>query len=115
MRIVEVIPMEVRKYDILYVDFGDTVGSVQKGKRFAVVVSNNIGNKHSTTIMVVPTTTKKKHNLPTHFNTTIERESTVLCENIMTISKEQIIRKHSSLTDAEAKCLNRCLKIAMTL
>lgn len=107
--------MEVKKYDILYVDFGDTVGSVQKGKRFAVVVSNNIGNKHSTTIMVVPTTTKKKHNLPTHMNIMIERESTVLTENILTISKEQIIKKHGHLSNDDMKKLDRCLKIALGL
>lgn len=106
---------DIKKYDVLFVDFGDTVGSVQRGVRPAIVVSNNIGNKHSTTIMVVPTTTKKKHNLPTHFNVILDRESTVLCENIMTISKEQVIRKHSTLSDYECKCLNRCLKIAMTL
>lgn len=107
--------LEVKKGDILYIDFGDTTGSVQKGKRYAIVVSNNTGNKYSTTIMTVPTTTKKKANLPTHMNIMIERESTVLTENIMTISKEQIIKKYGHLSPDDMKKLNTCLKIALNI
>ena len=107
--------LDIKKGDVLFVDFGEQEGSVQKGKRYAIVVSNNVGNKYSTTIMVVPTTTKKKANLPTHFNTRIERDSTILCENIMTISKDQVIRKYNTLSNDDIKKLNHCLKIAMTL
>lgn len=106
---------DIKKYDVLFIDIPKTTGSVQCGKRYAIVVSNNVGNKYSSTIMIVPTTTKKKANLPTHFDMMIDRESTVLAENILTISKEQIIRKQGHLSNAQAKCLDRCLSIALGL
>jgi len=116
MRIVEVIPMDdIKRGDILFINIPKTTGSVQCGKRYAIVTSNNVGNKYSTTIMIAPTTTKKKHNLPTHMNIMIERESTVLTENILTISKEQIIKKHGHLSNDDMKKLDRCLKIAFGL
>ena len=61
--------MKIRRGDILYADLGGQYqGSMQGGMRPVVVVSNNMANKHSTVITVVPPSTKifKKKNLPTH-------------------------------------------------
>ena len=61
--------MKIRRGDILYVDLGvQYQGSIQGSMRPVVVVSNNMANKHSTVITVVPLSTKinKKRNLPTH-------------------------------------------------
>lgn len=38
---------EIKRGEIYWVDFGKTKGSEQGGKRPALVVQNNIGNKHS--------------------------------------------------------------------
>ena len=40
---------EIKRGEIYWVDFGKTKGSEQGGKRPALVVQNNIGNKHSPT------------------------------------------------------------------
>ena len=61
--------MKIRRGDILYVDLGvQYQGSIQGSMRPVVVVSNNMANKHSTVITVVPLSTKinKKRNLLTH-------------------------------------------------
>jgi len=61
--------MKIRRGDILYADLGGQYqGSMQGGMRPVVVVSDNMANKHSTVITVVPLSTKifKKKNLPTH-------------------------------------------------
>ena len=57
---------EIKRGEIYWVDFGKTKGSEQGGKRPALVVQNNIGNKHSPTTIVVAITSKRKPNLPTH-------------------------------------------------
>ena len=44
---------EIKRGEIYWVDFGKTKGSEQGGKRPALVVQNNIGNKHSPTTIVV--------------------------------------------------------------
>ena len=47
--------MKIRRGDILYVDLGvQYQGSIQGSMRPVVVVSNNMANKHSTVITVVP-------------------------------------------------------------
>lgn len=59
--------MKIRRGDILYADLGGQYqGSMQGGMRPVVVVSNNMANKHSSVITVVPLSTKifKKKNLP---------------------------------------------------
>ena len=51
--------MKIRRGDILYADLGGQYqGSMQGGMRPVVVVSNNMANKHSTVITVVPLSTK---------------------------------------------------------
>ena len=55
-----------RTGDVVFADFTG-IGSQQVGKRYAVIVSNNIGNRFSPTIQVLPATTKRNNsNLPTH-------------------------------------------------
>ena len=54
--------------DIYYADMEPHSGSEQGGKRPVVVLQNNIGNRHSPTLIVatVTTRTEKKKNQPTH-------------------------------------------------
>ena len=107
--------MNICKGDIFFCNLSKTQGSVQCGGRYCIVVSNNTGNIYSPTIMVVPCTTKKKKNLPTHFNIMLDKTSTVLCENILTIDKTQMERYYGRLSAEELTELNRRLIIALGL
>ena len=51
--------------DIIYLDFNPQTGHEQKGRRPAVVISNNVFNKFSKLLMVCPITNTNKH-LPFH-------------------------------------------------
>ena len=42
--------------DIVYLDFNPTKGHEQKGKRPAIVISNNVFNKNTKMAMVCPIT-----------------------------------------------------------
>lgn len=90
--------------------------SVQGGTRFCIIVSNDIGNKHAPVVEVVYTTTRQKHNLPTHFlaNSTPE-PSTVLCEQVMTVAKRDLTEYFGALTANETSQLNKCLRISLGL
>lgn len=92
--------MEIRRGDILYVDMGGQYeGSMQGGMRPVVVVSNNMANRHSTVITVVPLSTKinKKKNLPTHVFVSVhkseglEQHSIALCEQVTAVDCNRII------------------------
>lgn len=99
----------------------DTYPNVQSGVRPCLIVQNNIGNTYSSTIIVVPITTKiKKTNMPVHV--VIEHGSSpkqsyemVLCECILTVSKSQIKNYLRKVNDSVMNRVNKALKISLEL
>ena len=71
-------------------------GHVQSGYRPAAVISNNVGNKFSPNVIVVPLTTADKNPYqPTHVllsaaENGLREDSIALCENPMTIPKDAL-------------------------
>ena len=87
--------MRVYKGDIFYVNLNVLSGSIQKGRRPVVVVSNNKNNMFSPNVTVVPITSKNKKWLPIHVEINnsalpMKVHGIVLCEQIMTVSKEML-------------------------
>ena len=59
--------MVIRRGDIYYADLRPVVGSEQGGIRPVLVVQNDVGNRHSPTVIVAAITSKMhKAKLPTH-------------------------------------------------
>lgn len=80
---------EIHRGEIFYITFKEQVGSEQQGGRPVIVVSNEICNKFSPIVTVVPLTTKDKKPLPTHVELNIEGlpvYGTILCEQVQTVS-----------------------------
>ena len=58
---------DIRRGDIYYADLRPVVGSEQGGIRPVVILQNNVGNRHSPTVIAAAITSRKgKHKLPTH-------------------------------------------------
>lgn len=87
--------------DVYYVEFrGDN--SEQRGMRPAVVIQNNIGNKRSPNLTVIPLTSQNKPAMITHVKLDagkcgLPTDSTALCENEVTISKSKVGKFLTSL------------------
>ena len=83
--------------DMYYADLGKGIGSEQEGYRPVVIIQNNVGNKHSPTVIIASITSKRdaKAKLPTHYligaEDGLEMPSLVLLEQLRTIDKR---RKH---------------------
>lgn len=89
-------------------------GSEQRGGRPAVIVSNDKNNANSNTVEVVYMTTKPKTDLPTHvYIESALRPSTLLCEQISTVSEERIGEWIGELTESEVKNLDVALAISL--
>lgn len=89
-------------------------GSEQRGGRPAVIVSNDKNNAKSNTVEVVYMTTKPKTDLPTHiYIESALRPSTLLCEQISTVSEGRIGEWIGELTDDEVKELDVALAISL--
>lgn len=96
--------MDIKMFDVIQVDLGQSVGSEQGGKRPAVVVQNDIGNKYSPTVLVVHLTEEiKKINMPTHKiisktrQNGLDADSMLIGEQIRTVDKSRICYKRGSL------------------
>jgi mRNA interferase MazF len=82
----------IKRGDIYYADLDPVVGSEQGDKRPVLVVQNDIGNKHSPTIVVTPITCNlQKKRLPTHViipqRSGLAVDSLALVEQIRTIDR----------------------------
>ena len=88
----------VERFDICCVRLNEPeAGScIQGGIRPAIVISNDMCNKHSPVVTVVPLTSRTKRRLPTHvtvYGYGLACMSTAICEQLTTIDKGQIMRK----------------------
>ena len=107
----------IRRGDIYYVrEIKDAVGSEQKGYRPAIVISNNVGNKHSKIKQVVYITTKNKNEIPTHvLINSAKYTSIAICEQIFSVSDERIGRYVGHCTEDEIEKLDKALMISIGL
>ena len=81
-------------------------GSVQSGYRPVFILSNNMNNTYARTLNVIPLTTKmNKRRLPIHVELWnyqaygLQRPSTMLIEQIATVSAENLDRCVGSISD----------------
>lgn len=92
----------------------DEVGSEQRAGRPAVIVSNDKNNKTSNTVEVAFLTTKPKNDLPTHVTTRSTGVlSTIICEQITTVSVDRVGKYIGQLTKAELCNLDTALVISL--
>lgn len=99
----------MRMFDMYYANLSkNTVQSEQGGIRPVIIIQNDIGNKFSPTVIVLPITSEiKKENLPPHCilhktpkNGLVE-DSMVLAEQIRVIDKSRLLEKIGYLDDAK--------------
>ena len=113
--------MEVKRGEIVLVDFEPVKGSEQEGIRPALIIQNNIYNKYSPTTIVAPITSKiYKKEYPTNVNLSKENsklnnDSTILLNQIKTIDKRRIIRKLGSLNEFLMKKVDLAIKVSLSL
>lgn len=108
---------EIRRGEIFYIARGGaSCGSEQYADRPAVVVSNDENNKHSGIIEVAYLTTQPKTELPTHVTIrSTGRVSTVLCEQVTSVSVERVNNYIGQVSEQEMKNIDIALMISLQL
>ena len=107
---------DIRRGEIFYIARGASCGSEQYADRPAVVVSNDENNKHSGTIEVAYLTTQPKNELPTHVTIrSTGRVSTVLCEQVTSVSVERVNNYIGQVSEQEMKNIDIALMISLQL
>lgn len=108
----------IQRGNVYLADLGNGIGSEQKGIRPVIVVQNDIGNKYSPTVTVLPITTKihKSNGMPTHViidnDGGLFEKSSVMAEQISTIDKSKLIEYLGTIRD---KTLRRRIDKALRI
>ena len=111
----------VRRGDIFYADLRPVVGSEQGGVRPVLIIQNDIGNKHSPTVICAAITSQmNKAKLPTHVELDSSRyalvkDSVVLLEQLRTIDKKRLRDKVCHLDREILRKVERALLISLDL
>ena len=84
--------MQIRRGDIFYADLSPVVGSEQGGIRPVLIIQNDIGNRHSPTVICAAITSRmnKAHVEIDAGKYQIVKNSVVLLEQIRTIDKQRL-------------------------
>ena len=113
--------MIIRRGDIFYADLRPVVGSEQGGIRPVLIIQNDIGNKHSPTVICAAITSKmNKAKLPTHVELdsqkyALVKDSVVLLEQLRTIDKARLKDKVCHLDSDILKKVDKALLISLEL
>lgn len=111
----------MRRGDVFYADLRPVIGSEQGGIRPVLIIQNDIGNKHSPTIICAAITSKmNKAKLPTHIELSamkydMVKDSVILLEQLRTIDKTRLKDRVCHLDDEIMRKVDRALCISLEL
>lgn len=113
--------MIIRRGDIFYADLRPVIGSEQGGIRPVLVIQNDVGNKHSPTVIVAAITSRmNKAKLPTHIEIDsrrcqIMKDSVILLEQIRTIDKQRLKDMIGHLDKERMRSVDEAIRVSLAL
>lgn len=111
----------MKRGDIYYADLRPVIGSEQGGVRPVLIIQNDIGNRHSPTIICAAITSRlHKSKLPTHIELNAEKydivkDSVILLEQLRTIDKKRLKDKVCHLDREIMDKVNEGLMVSLEL
>ena len=111
----------IRRNEIYLANLGNTVGSEERGVRPVLIIQNDIGNKHSTTTIIIPITRRieERFAIPTHIRINkfgkMKYEATIMAEQIKVIDKKKLLHRIDILPEKYVEVVNNAIKIATDL
>ncbi len=111
----------MKRGDVYYADLRPVIGSEQGGIRPVLIIQNDVGNKHSPTVICAAITSKmNKAKLPTHIELStkdydMDKDSVILLEQLRTIDKKRLKDKVCHLDAQIMKKVNKALLISLEL
>lgn len=111
----------IKRGDIFYADLRPVVGSEQGGIRPVLIIQNDVGNRHSPTVICAAITSKmNKAKLPTHVEIEagkyeIVKDSVILLEQLRTIDKRRLKDRVCHLDTELLSRVDRALQVSLEL
>ena len=113
--------MVIRRGDIYYADLRPVVGSEQGGVRPVLIIQNDMGNRHSPTVICAAITSRmSKAKLPAHVVIdsrccSIVKDSVVLLEQLRTIDKQRLREKVCHLEEDMIRQIDEALRVSLDI
>ena len=113
--------MSVLRGEIYYADLSPVIGSEQGGVRPVLIIQNDVGNRHSPTVICAAITSKlNKAKLPTHVELNASqyhmvKDSVILLEQLRTIDKTRLRDKICHLDADILNQVNNALNVSLEL
>ena len=113
--------MTIRRGDVYYADLRPVVGSEQGGIRPVLIIQNDVGNRHSPTVIVAAITSQiNKSKLPTHVELSsrhyeMVKDSVILLEQLRTIDKRRLKERVCHLDGEILIKVDKALEISLEL
>ena len=113
--------MVIRRGDVYYADLRPVIGSEQGGIRPVLIIQNDVGNRHSPTVICAAITSRmNKAKLPTHIELNAEKyhmikDSVILLEQVRTIDKSRLKDKICHLDELSLKRVDAALLVSLEL
>ena len=113
--------MIIRRGDVFYADLRPVVGSEQGGVRPVLIIQNDVGNRHSPTVICAAITSRmNKAKLPTHIaidaaSYHMVKDSVILLEQLRTIDKSRLKDKICHLDENILIKIDEALKVSLQL
>lgn len=111
----------MKRGDVFYADLRPVIGSEQGGIRPVLIIQNDVGNRHSPTVICAAITSKmNKAKLPTHIELSsklyeMDKDSVILLEQLRTIDKKRLKDKICHLDSDIMRKVNEALLISLEL
>lgn len=96
--------MTLQRGDVFLVSLDPVVGSEVGKTRPAVVIQNDLANRSSQTVTIVPVSTSTERVFPFQVRIPageggLTRNSKVLCEQIRTVSRQRLVQRLGQLSE----------------
>lgn len=109
----------MKRGELYYADLDPVIGSEQGGMRPVLIIQNDLGNRFSPTVIVLPLTSKvNKTPLRTHVPLLppqggVRKPSVILCEQVRTVEKIRLTKRLGVLSPEKMALVEKALAAAV--
>ena len=109
----------MKRGEVCYATLDPVIGSEQGGIRPVLIIQNDLGNRFSPTVIVLPLTSRQgKAPLPTHVlllppQGGVTKPSVILCGQVRTLEKSRLLRRLGVLNKHRMALVEKALAAAV--